>query len=82
LHSREGRKNSSWYEKKGVWSRSMEWFSFDLIPFSQMWSDDEYWYPLFLGDKLFRGAFLFDKPSDVEYSARIITKELHVVKNL
>gem|GEM_PF-3693020 len=47
-----------------------------------MWSDDEYWYPLFLGDKLFRGAFLFDKPSDVEYSARIITKELHVVKNL
>ena len=24
-----------------------EWFSFDEIPFSQMWSDDEHWFPLF-----------------------------------
>ncbi|MFA7252553.1 MAG: 8-oxo-dGTP diphosphatase [Candidatus Paceibacterota bacterium] len=24
-----------------------EWFSLDSIPFSQMWSDDEYWFPLF-----------------------------------
>ena len=59
-----------------------EWFSFDTIPFSQMWSDDEYWFPLFLEDKLFKGSFLFDRPSNAEYSAKIITQELGVVKSL
>lgn len=53
-----------------------EWFSFDKIPFLQMWPDDEYWFPLFLNDKLFEGKFLFDRPSDAEYSAKIISQEL------
>lgn len=52
------------------------WFLFDEIPFNQMWPDDEYWFPLFLKDELFRGLFLFDKPSDAEYSARIIEMKL------
>jgi 8-oxo-dGTP diphosphatase/2-hydroxy-dATP diphosphatase len=53
-----------------------QWFSFDEIPFSQMWTDDKYWFPLLLAEKLFEGKFLFDRPSDAEYSAKIISKEL------
>lgn len=56
-----------------------EWFSCDKIPFSQMWSDDEYWFPLLLNDKLFKGKFLFDRPSDAEYNAKIISQELDEV---
>ena len=53
-----------------------QWFLFNEIPFSQMWSDDEYWFPLFLNNKLFEGEFLFDRPSDANYSAKIISQRL------
>ena len=56
-----------------------EWFSFDEIPFSQMWPDDQYWFPLFLENKLFEGEFLFDRPSDAEYSSKIISYKLQEV---
>lgn len=56
-----------------------KWFSFDEIPFSQMWSDDEFWFPLFLNNKLFEGEFLFDRPSNAEYSAKIISQKLEEV---
>jgi len=56
-----------------------DWFSFETIPFDQMWSDDKYWFPYLLNNKLFKGAFLFDKPSDSEYSAKIITNKLEEV---
>jgi 8-oxo-dGTP pyrophosphatase MutT (NUDIX family) len=56
-----------------------QWFAFDEIPFSQMWSDDERWVPLMLADKLFKGRFLFDRPSDAEYSAVILDHELSEV---
>lgn len=59
-----------------------QWFKFNDIPFSQMWSDDIYWFPMLLGGKLFKGSFLFDRPSDAEYSAKIITQELTEVNNL
>ncbi len=59
-----------------------QWFSFSEIPFSQMWSSDEYWFPLFLQNKLFKGSFLFDKPSDAEYSAKILKQELREVSFL
>ena len=59
-----------------------QWFLFDQIPFSQMWSDDEYWFPLLLKNKLFRGAFLFDRPSDAEYSAKILGQKLEEVSVL
>lgn len=53
-----------------------EWFSFEDIPFSQMWSDDVYWMPFLLEGKTFRGGFHFDRPSDAEYSAKILSYEL------
>ena len=59
-----------------------QWFKLDEIPFHQMWSDDEFWFPFMLEDRLFRGAFLFDKPSSADYSAKIITQELAEVSNL
>ena len=59
-----------------------EWFSFNTIPFSQMWSDDKFWFPLLLNDKLFKGEFIFDKPSDAEYSAKIISQKLNEVSVL
>ena len=58
------------------------WFIFEKIPFSQMWSDDIHWFPMLLGGKLFKGSFLFDRPSDAEYSAKIITQELTEVDNI
>lgn len=52
------------------------WFPVDRIPFEQMWTDDIYWMPLFLNGKKFKGAFLFDRPSDTEYSAKILSQKL------
>ncbi len=58
------------------------WFAVDEIPFDQMWSDDVYWMPLFLAGKKFKGQFLFDRPSDLEYSAKILKSALTEVKNI
>lgn len=57
-----------------------QWFDTDKIPFEQMWSDDQYWLPLFLQGKKFKGTFLFDKPSTPEYSAKILNQQLEEVK--
>lgn len=56
-----------------------EWFAFDKIPYEGMWSDDVHWLPLLLGDKKFIGKFHFDKPSDANYSAIILSKDLKEV---
>ena len=53
-----------------------QWFNIDEIPFRDMWSDDIYWFPLFLKNKKFTGRFLFDKPSTPEYRAKIIEREV------
>jgi 8-oxo-dGTP diphosphatase/2-hydroxy-dATP diphosphatase len=53
-----------------------EWFHRDLIPYEQMWSDDIYWLPMLLDGKKFRGRFLFDRPSDAEYSSKILEHHL------
>lgn len=36
-----------------------KWYSFDAIPFSQMWTDDHLWLPHVLGGKSVRGHFHF-----------------------
>jgi len=59
-----------------------EWFDLREIPFSQMWSDDELWFPFMLADKLFKGSFLFDKPSTADYSAKILSHDLKEVSAL
>lgn len=59
-----------------------QWFDVNKIPFSEMWSDDAYWLPLLLKGKKFKGKFIFDKPSDPNYSAKIIGKDLHEVEEV
>lgn len=59
-----------------------EWFDVEKIPFADMWPDDEYWIPLLLQDKKFKGRFLFDRPSSKEYTAKIIEQELAEVSEL
>ena len=55
-----------------------KWFHVNEIPYDQMWSDDKYWFPLFLEEKRFEGKFLFDKSDEIikysllEISARTI----------
>ena len=36
-----------------------QWFPIDVIPYTEMWPDDRYWFPLFLAGKKFRTKFLF-----------------------
>lgn len=41
------------------------WFSFDEIPYAEMWPDDIYWLPLFLEGKKFKTKFLFGEGDSV-----------------
>ncbi|HEY4715340.1 MAG TPA: 8-oxo-dGTP diphosphatase [Candidatus Paceibacterota bacterium] len=59
-----------------------EWFHADQIPYEQMWTDDIHWLPILLSGKKFRGKFLFDRPSDAEYSSKIIFKDLSEVDEI
>ncbi len=56
-----------------------QWFPRDEIPYSRMWPDDEYWFPLLLAGKRFIGSFLLDRPSSFEHVSKIISYELHEV---
>lgn len=42
-----------------------QWFKFEDIPYSEMWSDDEVWMPKILEGKLLNGSFMFDKEGKV-----------------
>lgn len=50
-----------------------QWFSIEEIPFSQMWPDDSYWFPLFLSGKKFKGKFFFQD------NDRILAHELNEI---
>ncbi len=66
-------------EPKETEEMKPEWFDVDKIPYDQMWSDDIYWLPMLLDGKKFKGKFLFDRPSDAEYSAKILNSDLREV---
>jgi len=72
------------FEGKPVETEEMkpQWFEISEIPFEAMWSDDIYWMPYLLGGKKFKGRFLFDRPSDAEYSAKILSMELDEVEEV
>ncbi|CAM9441504.1 unnamed protein product [Scytosiphon promiscuus] len=45
-----------------------QWFRVTELPLKRMWADDEYWMPLFLKGKCFRGEFNFsDEQTIVEH---------------
>jgi 8-oxo-dGTP diphosphatase/2-hydroxy-dATP diphosphatase len=41
------------------------WFPIDEIPFSEMWQDDVFWFPLFMQDRRFHGSFTFDEKDNL-----------------
>lgn len=51
-----------------------KWFAFENIPYKEMWSDDEFWLPLFLEGKCLKGRFHFDK------NDQVLQKEVSVVQ--
>ena len=59
-----------------------KWFTASEIPFTQMWSDDEYWFPYLLANKKFTASFHFDKPSTAEYSSKILNMQINEVDTL
>ena len=42
-----------------------QWFPVSLIPFPEMWSDDELWFPLLFAQKKFVGEFFFDNEEKI-----------------
>ncbi|XP_034638831.1 7,8-dihydro-8-oxoguanine triphosphatase isoform X1 [Trachemys scripta elegans] len=48
-----------------------QWFQLDQVPFSHMWPDDVYWFPLLLQKKSFQGYFKFQGLDTIlEYTLR------------
>jgi 8-oxo-dGTP pyrophosphatase MutT (NUDIX family) len=39
----------------------LQWFSFDEIPYEQMWQDDKYWLPFLIKNRNFSGDFYFNE---------------------
>ena len=52
-----------------------KWFSYDQIPYNEMWEDDKYWMPLYLKGKKFRGRFTFDT-SDALLTSDLVEVEV------
>lgn len=52
-----------------------QWFQLDQIPFTDMWPDDSYWFPLLLQKKKFHGYFRFQGPNTIlDYTLREVDK--------
>lgn len=50
-----------------------QWFSHSEIPFSDMWADDEHWFPYFLAGTFFHGTFRFkDTDTLLEHDIRVL----------
>ena len=43
------------------------WFDLDNIPYEDMWADDRIWLPLLLKGQTFKGRYLFDGDSMLDY---------------
>lgn len=42
-----------------------QWFSFDKIPYENMWPDDKFWLPILLEGKNFKGKFYLKDPNTI-----------------
>ena len=50
-----------------------KWFSFDEIPYSQMWPDDIHWMPHILNNKKLEADFLFgEKDKILDYNIKVL----------
>jgi 8-oxo-dGTP diphosphatase / 2-hydroxy-dATP diphosphatase len=55
------------------------WFLYHEIPFSNMWADDEFWFPYFLRGNEFSGKFHFDRPATSEHAGTILSMSIEEV---
>lgn len=46
------------------------WFTFDAIPYHEMWADDPHWLPRALRGERFQGDYLFDGETMLEMNLR------------
>jgi len=52
-----------------------KWFSFNEIPYNEMWPDDTHWMPHILQGKKLEADFLFgDNDKILDYNIKIVTK--------
>ncbi|KAI8048055.1 NUDIX hydrolase domain-like protein [Gilbertella persicaria] len=64
-------------EPKETEEMKPQWFSFQDIPFDQMWTDDRYWFPFLLDNKTFAGHFHF-----AEDQKSVLKQDLHELEKL
>ena len=43
------------------------WYTFEAIPYQEMWEDDKFWLPMLIEEKAFKGKFLFDDDVMLDY---------------
>ena len=48
------------------------WFDLDKIPYEEMWADDRIWLPYLLKGQLFKGRYLFDSDTMLDYKVDLI----------
>ena len=53
-----------------------KWFSYEDVPFNEMWADDVHWYPYLLSQQKFKAYFLF------EGHEKILKQEIQCVDEL
>ena len=53
-----------------------KWFTYDEVPFADMWKDDIFWFPYFRENQSFRGRFSFNTDDE------IVEHELYEVEAL
>lgn len=59
-----------------------QWFLWEEVPYTEMWSDDEYWLPLLRAGKSFLGKFHFDAPATKAHAGTVLAYELNEVTAL
>lgn len=42
-----------------------QWYSFDTVPYEDMWQDDKHWLPEVLKGRILRGEFWFDDDDNI-----------------
>lgn len=59
-----------------------DWFSYNEIPYNQMWVDDEKWLPHVLMGQLFTARFKLDAPATNEHPGNIESYDIDVLAEL
>ncbi|KAK7788961.1 hypothetical protein R5R35_007456 [Gryllus longicercus] len=53
-----------------------QWFSIQDVPFAKMWPDDEFWFPLFLKNEMFKGYFFYKDQDTIGHYTLSVVDEL------